>query len=426
MRDFMTRQSAGKVGPDTNAAGPNSVKDEYPVDVTATPATPTPASRRRRFLIAAAACLLVIATGVCVQFIWRSSSTAQTPASPPPAVPVTVANVSRQDVPIYLTGIGTVQAVLTVGIHSQVDGKLQEVLFQEGQRVHKGDVLAKIDPRLYQAALDQANAKKAQDVAQLAAFQKDLDRFQTLAKRGYDTQQNVDQQTAKVTTTNAQIAADDAAIETAQTQLEYTNIIAPNDGRIGLRMVDPGNVVHASDQGPIAVLVQTQPTTVLFTLPAQTLDQVRDAMAHGNVRVTVFDRDKRKALSEGMLQTVDNVIDQATASYRLKAIFTNKDERLWPGEFVNARAEIEVRRHALVVPNTAVQRGPSGLFVWLVGADSTAVMRPVETGPTVGDITIVTSGLDDGARVVVAGQYKLRNHAAVQMEAPPSTTGGAS
>jgi multidrug efflux system membrane fusion protein len=380
---------------------------------------------RRRGLLTVAACLLVLAIGIGA--IWRSSTSAQTPAPPPSAVPVTVTNASRQDVPIYLTGIGTVQAVLTVGIHSQVDGKLQEVLFSEGQRVQKGDVLAKIDPRLYQAALDQAKAKKAQDVAQLAGFQKDLDRFQTLAKRGFDTQQNVDQQTAKVGTTTAQLAADDAAIETAQTQLDYTKITAPFDGRIGLRMVDPGNVVHASDQGAIAVLVQTQPTTVLFTLPAQTLDDVRDAMARGEVHVTVFDRDNRRPLSEGTLQTVDNVIDQATASYRLKAIFANQDERLWPGEFVNARAEIEVRKQSLVVPNAAIQRGPSGLFVWLVSADNIAVMRPVEIGPSVGDVTIVTSGVDDSARVVVAGQYKLRNNVVVQVEAPhPSTAGSGS
>lgn len=359
------------------------------------------------------------------QFVGRGSTSEQAPA--PSAVPVTVANTSRQDVPIYLTGIGTVQALLTVGIHSQVDGKLQEVLFSEGQRVHKGDVLARIDPRLYQAALDQAKAKKVQDVAQLAGFQKDLTRFRTLAKNGYDTQQNVDQQTAKVDTTTAQIAADDAAIETAQTQLDYTNITAPTDGRIGLRMVDPGNVVHASDQGSIAVLVQTQPTTALFTLPAQTLDDVRAAMARGEVHVTVFDRDNRKALSQGSLETVDNVIDQATATYRLKAVFANEDERLWPGEFVNARAEIEVRKQALVVPNAAIQRGPSGLFVWLVTTDNTAVMRPVEVGPAVGDVTIITSGLDDGAHVVVAGQYKLRSNVPVQVETPrPSTTGDGS
>ena len=215
------------------------------------------------------------------------------------AVPVTVATASRRDVPIHLTGLGTVQATFTVGIHSQVDGKLQDVFFKEGQRVKKGDVLAKIDPRLFKAALDQAKAKKAQDEAQLVSFQKDLARFQTLGAKGFETQQNLDQQQAKVDTGKASLAADEAAIETAQTQLDYTDIKAPSDGRMGVRMVDPGNMVHASDQGSIGILVQAQPAFVLFTLPAQTLDDVREAQKRGAVDVVAYDRDNRLALSNG-------------------------------------------------------------------------------------------------------------------------------
>src|SRR5262249_17697927 len=283
---------------------------------------------------------------------------------------VSVAKAGHQDVPIYLVGLGTAQATFTVGIHSQVDGKLQDVFFKEGQHVKKGDVLAKIDPRLFQAALDAAKAKKAQDEAQLVSLQKDLDRFKTLGSKGFETQQNLDQQQGKVDTTKATIAADEAQIETAQTQLDYTDIRAPSDGRMGVRMVDPGNVVHASDSNPIAVLVQTEPTNVLFTLPEQTLDAVRAAQTQGSVPVTAYDRDNKNKLSDGTLATVDNQIDQTTATYKLKALFANQDEKLWAGEFVNARLQVGIRKDEIVVPDGAVQRGPNGLFAWVIGDDN--------------------------------------------------------
>jgi multidrug efflux system membrane fusion protein len=318
------------------------------------------------------------------------------------AVPVSVATASRQDVPVYLTGLGTVQALFTVGIHAQVDGKLKEVFFKEGQRVQKGDVLAKIDPRLYQAALDQAKAHKAQDEATLTAAVKDLSRFQTLAAKNIETQQNLDLQQAKVDQAKASIAADDAAIETAQTNLDYTDIVATNDGRMGVRMVDPGNIVHANDQGAIAILTQTEPITVTFTLPAQTLDDVRDAMARGAVEVAAYDRDNTRLLSTGTLTTIDNLIDPTTASFRLKAIFKNADEKLWPGEFVNARLLVDTRKDVVVIPPLAVQRGPRGLFV--------------------------SSGVNDGDRVVTDGQYKLQANAPVTITAPSTaaTPGNAS
>jgi multidrug efflux system membrane fusion protein len=344
-----------------------------------------------------------------------------------PPVPVSIATAARQDVAIYLTGLGTVQALFTVAIHSQVDGKLQEIFFQEGQRVKKGAMLAKIDPRLYQAALDQAKAKKAQDEAALIAAQKDLDRFKTLVVKNFETQQNVDQQQAKVDQTKAAIDADAAAIETAQTQLDYTNITAPSDGRMGVRLVDPGNIVHASDQGAIAILTQTQPTTVVFTLPAQTLDGVREAMARGSVEVAAYDRDNVRLLGTGTLSVVDNLIDQATATYRLKATFSNDDEKLWPGEFVNARLLLEVRKNVVVIPPLAVQRGPHGLFAWVVKADGTVEPRPIQTNATTGDRTIVVSGVDEGERVVTDGQYKLQTNAPVTITAPraASAQGGA-
>jgi multidrug efflux system membrane fusion protein len=323
------------------------------------------------------------------------------------AVQVTVATASRQDVPIYLLGLGTVQALFTVGIHSQVDGKLQDVFFKEGQRVKKGELLAKIDPRLYQAALDQAKARKKMDDAQLIAAEKDLVRFQTLVTRNAETQQNVDLQQAKVDQDKASIDADIAAIETAQTNLDYTNITATTDGRMGVRMVDPGNIVHANDQTSIAILTQTEPAVVVFTLPAQTLDDVREAVKQGDVPVAAYDRDNAHLLSMGKLTTIDNLIDQATATYRLKATFSNEDEKLWPGEFVNARLLLETRKNVVVVPPAAVQHGPHGLFAWVVKKDNTVEPHPIETGATSGDSTIILSGIEDGDRVVTDGQYKL-------------------
>jgi multidrug efflux system membrane fusion protein len=367
------------------------------------------------------ACLLAIAIGIGTHLVRRGVIPAEASRGQPAAVPVSVGVASRRDVPIYLTGLGTVQATFTVGIHSQVDGKLQDVFFKEGQRVKKGDVLAKIDPRLFQAALDQAKAKKAQDDAQLVSFQKDLVRFQALGAKGFETQQNLDQQQAKVDTTKASLAADEAAIETAQTQLDYTDIKAPSDGRMGMRLVDPGNIVRASDTGSIAILVQAQPAAVLFTLPAPTLDDVREAQKRGAVQVGAYDRDNRRALSTGTLATVDNVIDQTTATYRLKATFPNEDDKLWPGEFVNARLLVETKQNVLVVPNSAVQRGPQGLFVWAVTEKNTATPKPVEVAQSVGDITIIVSGLDDGERIVTGGQYKLRTNVPVSITSKPQT-----
>ena len=339
-------------------------------------------------------------------------------------MPVRIAIVSRQDVPIYLTGLGTVQASFTVGIHSQVDGKLQEVLFTEGQHVKKGDVLAKIDPRLFQAALDQAKAKKAQDQAQLTSAEKDLARSKTLVLSNITSQQIVDQQQAKVDQLKAAIAADEAMIQTAQTQLEYTTITAPSDGRMGVRLVDPGNIVHANDQGSLATLVLTQPTAVMFTLPARYLDDVRDAMTRGPVEVTAYDQDNRRALATGKLLLVDNVIDQATATIRLKAMFPNEDEKLWPGEFVNAHVLLDTRGNAVVVPSAAVQRGPQGLFVWTVTAKNLAEPRPIEVGPTYEGLTVVASGLSGGERIVTDGQYKLQRDAPVTVTSPPMAGAG--
>ena len=377
----------------------------------------------RRFVLVAAGCGLLIFVGGLYWYWTQGPDPAHASRTARATVPVSIATASRQDVPIYLTGLGTVQALFTVGIHAQVDGKLQDVFFKEGQRVKKGDVLAKIDPRLYQAAFDQAVAHKAQDDAALIAAQKDLERFKTLVLKHFETEQNVDQQQAKVDQTKASIDADIAAIETARTNLDYTDIVAPTDGRMGVRMVDPGNIVHASDQGAIAILTQTEPSTVLFTLPANTLDDVRDAVARGEVEVAAYDRDNVRLLSSGKLATIDNLIDQTTATYRLKALFANEDERLWPGEFVNARLLLITRNDVVVIPPVAVQRGPHGLFTWVVKPDNTVEPRPIETSTTTGDRTIVTSGVNDGDRVVTDGQYKLQTNSPVTITTPRAAAG---
>jgi len=372
---------------------------------------------------------IIIAAGAIGWYLLQGSEPVRA-ARPPSrvAVPVSVATATRRDMPIYLNGIGTVQASYTIGIHAQVDGKLLEVRFTEGQHVKKGDLLAKIDPRLYQAAFDQAKAKKAQDEAMLVSAEKDLARSKTLAAKSFQTEQTVDQQQAKVDQLKASIAADDAAIDTAQTQLDYTTITAPSDGRIGVRLVDPGNLVRASDQGSIATLTLTRPVAVMFTLPARSLDDVRDAMARGPVEVVAFDNDNRRELSKGTLLLIDNLIDQATATIRLKAMFENKDERLWPGEFVNARLLVETRSNVVTVPSTAVQRGPKGLFAWVVDDRNVAHAMPIEVGPTTGDLTIVASGLDESARVVTDGYYKLQQNAPVTITdaQQPARPGGTS
>jgi multidrug efflux system membrane fusion protein len=311
----------------------------------------------------------------------------------PVAVAVTVAIASRQDLPIYLTGLGVVQASFTVGIRPQVDGNLEQVLFKEGEYVRKGDVLAKIDPRLYQAALDNAKAKKAQDEAQLISARKDLQRSRTLVSQFFETKQVVDQQQAKVDQVIAMVDADQAAIETAQTNLDYTSIVAPSDGRMGVRLIDPGNIVHASDSSPIVTLTLTKPSAVLFTLSARSLNDIRDAMARGPVEVTALSQDNRRTLGKGTLLLIDNMVDQASATMRLKAMFANEDEQLWPGDFVNAKVSLNVIRDALTIPSAAIQVGPDGKFAWVVAEGDVVQARPITPGPTTGDRTMITLGL---------------------------------
>jgi multidrug efflux system membrane fusion protein len=387
---------------------------------------PKKRQRRRGFawLLGIAALMLAVVF-VVDQKPAEESVNARAKQHQAPPVPVTVAEVNQHDVPVYLDGLGTVQASNTVAVHSQVDGKLQSVNFVEGQRVKAGDVLAIVDPRPFQAALDQAKAKKAQDEAQLVSDAKDLARFQDLMKKGAGTAQAVDQQQAKVDALKATIASDQAGIENAETQLSYATITAPIDGRVGFRLVDAGNIVHAGDQTPITVLTGLTPTMVIFTLPQRNLLAVQDAMAKGEVQVAALDQDNTHELGQGKLLLIDNQIDQTTSTIRLKASFPNKDERLWPGEFVHARVLIETLKDAVTIPSAAVQRNSQGLLAWVIKPDNTVENRPIIGGPSLNDMTVVKSGLKPGEQVVVSGQFRLRPGVKVQptpMQGPPVET----
>jgi multidrug efflux system membrane fusion protein len=362
-------------------------------------------STRRRTLWIAGITVVLLAGGMV---LWGKSETAPRAAARPAPIPVTVTTAARRDVPIFLQGLGTVQASNTIAIRSQIDGKLQSVNFTEGQEVHKGDTLALIDPRALQAALDQAVAKKAQDQAQLVAALKDLERFKTLVLRNAETQQNVDSQQAKVDQLKASIDADQGAIESAQTQLSYATITAPIDGRVGFRQVDAGNIIHANDTNPLTVLTQIRPVTATFTLPQKDLAEVRAAMLRGVVAVHAYDQDNVQELEAGELLLIDNQIDQTTSTIRLKANFANTDEKLWPGEFVHVRVEVDTRKDAVTIPPVALQRGPQGYFTWVIKSDNTAEQRPLEATPIDDDVAIVTKGLAPEERVVVNGQYRLQ------------------
>jgi len=334
-----------------------------------------------------------------------------------PPVPVTVVEATSSNVPIYLDGLGTVSASNTVAIRSQITGALQSVNFKEGQEVHQGETLATIDPRPLQAALTQAVAKKAQDQAQLVSAQKDLARYSDLAKRDNATQQSVDQQQARVDQLKGMIDADQGAIESAQTQLSYATITAPFDGTVGFRQLDAGNIIHPTDAQPLTVVTQIKPAMVVFTLPQKNLGDVREAMLRGSVAVLAYDQDGVKELSSGELMLIDNQIDQATSTIRLKARFANADARLWPGEFVRIRAQIDAKQNAVTIPPSALQRGPNGLYAWVIKPDNTADQRYVEATTPDSKTVIVTKGLNAGEKVVVNGAYRVQ--AGTRVDAKP-------
>ena len=352
--------------------------------------------------------LLVAALAVGGAWYWKTQPAPAQTARLAPAVPVTIIDAASRTVPIFLDGLGTVSASNTVSIRSQIAGTLQKVNFTEGQEVHQGDVLATIDSRPLEAALTQVMAKKAQDQAQLISAQKDLARVLDLSKRDFATQQSLDQQQARVDQLKGMIDADQGAIENAQTQLSYATITAPFDGTVGFRQLDAGNIIHPTDPQPLTVLTQIKPSMVTFTLPQKNLAVVREAMLRGKVEVLAYDQDGQKELATGELLLIDNQIDQTTSTIRLKASFPNTDARLWPGEFVRVRAQVDAKEDVVTIPAPALQRGPNGVYAWVITADNTADQRPVEASQVDTKTVIVTKGLNVGEKVVVNGAYRLQ------------------
>lgn len=344
----------------------------------------------------------------------------------PQAIPVAVASAEKRDVPVYLTGLGSVQAYNTVSLKSRVDGQIVQIAFKEGQFVKQGDLLMVIDPRPYQVALEQAQAALARDQAQLMNAQLDLNRYQGLVKDGVISQQQFDSQHALVSQLQGTVQSDQAAIDNAKLQLVYTRITAPVSGRIGLRLVDIGNMVHATDTNPLLVVTQLQPISIVFTLPEDVLPSVAQHMKGGPLEVDAYSRDDLTKLGTGKLLTIDNQIDPATGTGKLKANFDNPDNALWPNQFVNAHLLLETQKDKVVVPAAAVQRGPNGQsFTYVVKPDKTAEVREVKVAFTQGNISAIDSGLSAGEQVVTDGQDKLQNGSRVDPH-PASRTAGAS
>ena len=371
---------------------------------------------------------MLLAVGVAVVLILslralpRSDAAAKKKNGEQPQIAVEAASVTRANVPVNVEGLGTVQAFNTVTVTSRVDGALQKLGFTEGQLVHKGDLLAQIDPRPFKAALGMAEAAKAKDEAQLASARQDLQRYTILAPQNLASQQVLDAQKATVAALEAQVKGDQANIDNARTQLEYSTITSPIDGRTGIRKVDVGNNVHATDTGGIVVVTQVQPITVIFTLPEESLPQINKAMGAGALPVAAVARDESTQLDSGTVQLVDNQIDQTTGTIRLKAVFPNTDNALWPGQYVNARVLVRTQQNALTVPPAALQRGPNGMFAYVIKEDSTVEVRPLQVGQENGDIAVVMSGLREGERVAITNQYRLEPGAHVRIVQPAAAS----
>src|SRR5882724_9683097 len=376
----------------------------------------------RRKAIMAAAALVALIAAVWLGLKHQPASAAMQKAPPP--INVDTAGVMPADVPIYLQGLGTVQAFYTVTVTARVDGELQKVGFVEGQTVHKGDLLAQIDPRPNRAAFEQAVATKAKDAAQLANAKRDFERYTILQPQDLASKQTVDTQRALVDQLAAQIQVDQAVIDNARTQLDYTRITSPIGGRTGIRLVDPGNIVHAAATTGIVVVTQVQPISVIFTLPEEDLTAVGAALAAGTVSVTTVSRDSSTELDRGTLTLIDNEIDQTTGTAKLKATFSNAHNTLWPGQYVNARVLVRTERNVLTLPTTAVQLGPNGPFTYVVKPDSTVEVRQLKIGEESGGLTVVRSGLALNERVVTTNQYRLQAGAHVRAAAAAAATGG--
>jgi len=358
--------------------------------------------------------LLLLAVAGLGYFGWQrfhgedqatAASNAQKAARNP--VRVTIAPVEKTDFPVYLTSLGTVQAFNTVVVRSRVDGQIDKIAFKEGQLVNQGDLLAQIDPRPYQAALDQAKAKKEQDEANLANINLDLQRFIKLGE--FATKQQLDTQRSSVQQLTAQIAADAAAIYNAQTQLDYTTIKAPISGVVGLRQVDVGNIVNAATQTGIVTIAQIEPIAVIFTAPEEQLPYINEAQAVQPLKTIAITTDGKKPLAEGTLAVVNNQVDSTSGTIRLKAVFENKDHALWPGQSVSTRLLVQTLKDATVIPDDAIQHGTDGLYAFVVNQDSKAELRKVKVSQSIDGRSVIEQGLSPGQQVITSGHFKVQN-----------------
>lgn len=356
--------------------------------------------------------LLILAIGGLGYWGWqrfhgedRAAASANAQKANRNAVRVTVAPAEKTDFPVYLTSLGTVQAFNTVVVRSRVDGQIDKIAFTEGQLVSQGDLLAQIDPRPYQAAFDQAKAKKEQDEANLANINLDLQRFLKLGE--FATRQQIDTQRSSVSQLTAQIAADAAAISNAATQLDYTTIKAPISGVVGLRQVDVGNIVNAATQSGIVTITQIEPIAVIFTAPEEQLPYINEAQAVAPLRTIAITTDGKKPLAEGNLAVVNNQVDSTSGTIRLKAVFENKDHALWPGQSVSTRLLVKTLRDATVIPDDAIQHGTEGLYVFTVNQDNKAELHKVKVSQSIDGRSVVDQGLEPGQLVITSGQFKV-------------------
>jgi multidrug efflux system membrane fusion protein len=411
-----------------------------------------PARRKRRFRrFVGYLFALVLIAGVASLIAWQASQRSSSPSGGPRfgmgggpgggpgrfargggdmPVPVLVASARIADVPVYFDGVGTTRALNTVTVRPQVDGKLISINFREGQDVERGFVLAEIDPTTYQAALDQAVAKKAQDQAQLANARIDLERYTRLAESNAATKQQADTQKALVAQLEAQVKSDQGAIDNTQAILAYTKIIAPISGRTGIRLIDVGNIVRAADTTGLVVITQIRPISILFTLPQQQLSDVNKAFMRGPLPVLALGGDNRTVVDRGTLQVIDNQVDQTTGTVKLKAEFPNAELQLWPGQFVNVKLLVDTLQRVVVVPTAAAQRGPNGTFVYVVNEANTVSVRPVTVSQQDDVQAVITSGLQNSERVVTSGFAQLSEGARITVggegaepAAPPAAGG---
>ncbi|MFZ1905054.1 MAG: efflux RND transporter periplasmic adaptor subunit, partial [Steroidobacteraceae bacterium] len=376
--------------------------------------------REPRFILGAAGVLVLL----LLAWHWIAAALRPKVVEKPTPVAVDVVPVRRADVPVYLEGLGTVQAFYTVTVTARVDGQINKVAFKEGQDVKRGDLLVQIDPRPYQAALGVAVATRDKDKAQLANAHLDMDRYAALAPEDLASKQTVDTQRALIAQLAAQVKADEAAIDNARTQLDYATITSPIDGRTGIRLVDPGNIVHATATTGMVVVTQLEPIAVIASLPEEDFLELQSALQRGAVTATALSRDDKEALDTGRVELIDNQIDQTTGTIRVKAILPNTKRLLWPGEFVNLRLLTQTRQQVLTIPASALERGPEGTFTYVVQPNSTVAVAPLTTLEQTGDIVVVAKGLTEGQQVVASNQYRLQPGTLIRANTP--VTAGAS